>query len=159
MSSHQPQAERAAKKAGRDETIVSWISVAAAVGIAFALDNRGLPQKWHAAIAWTLTTFLLYLLLNRHGRFIGVRVDYAHRKLSRDSWRRWRFWVISIIVMMLHVLFIYLLFGVVLARVSVLGTMYVYPLGFAEGVLLTGLVARIERAITPWLHSQSATTE
>jgi hypothetical protein len=156
MSRQPVVGQHAAKKSGRTENIVTGIAGAAAVGIAFALDNRGLPQKWHAAIMWTFTAFLLYILLSRHGRFVGVRVDYAHRKLSRDGWRRWRFWVISIIVMALHLLFIYLLFAVVLARVRVLGMIYVYPLALAEGVVLTGLVARIERATTPWLHNKSS---
>jgi len=108
---------------------------------------------------WTLSAVLPYLLLSRHGRFIGVRVDYAHRKQSRNGWLRWRFWLISVIVMALHALFIYLLFAIALARLRVLGMLYVYPLGLAEGVLLAGLVAKVERAITPWLRDKSATAQ
>ena len=162
MGKRQQQQQRTdtiARRSERIETILCWIGGAAAVAAAIVLDNRGLPQKWHAAIMWTFTTFLLYLLLSRHGRFIGIRVDYAHRKQSRNGWLRWRFWGISIVAMALHVSFIYLLFAIVLARVRVLGMIYVYPLGFVEGVVLTGLVARIERAITPWLHDKSATTQ
>jgi hypothetical protein len=154
---HQEQAQHVSKKTDYVETIVSWVAVAIAIAVAVILDNRRLPQKWHAAVMLTYTAFVFYVLLSRRARFIGVRVDYGHRKLSRDGWRRWRFWVISIIVMALHVLFIYILFAVVLARVTVLGMIYVYPLGLAEGVLLTAVVGRIERATTPWLHDKSMT--
>src|SRR5437764_7679251 len=45
--------------------ILALLALAALV-IAMIMDSRGLPQKWHAAILWTVTTFgALVLLLRR----------------------------------------------------------------------------------------------
>jgi hypothetical protein len=107
--------------------IVALIGVIAVV-VSTIFNGHGLQQKWHAAIMWTGVAF-------------GTVVLSTRKRLNS-----WRFWLVWISFLLLHVLTMWFLFSIVLSNVLVLGMLYVIPFGFLESILLISVMSRIENA-------------
>lgn len=113
------------------DDIVGWIGLAVVIVASFVLDMPSEPHKWHPAIVWTGTAFSCIALF------------------GRTRWRSWRFWILWASFLSLHVVAMWWIFDSLLPAGHVWGTLYVMPIGFIEGILLVGLVVRIERMLVP----------
>jgi hypothetical protein len=112
----------------RMDDVFGWIAVVLLVAAAIILD-RGAPlHKWHAALVWTISTFL--------GIIIFVR-EY------RGSSVFWIFWAVCLLV---HVFAMWALFSVLLPRL-IIGTVYTFPLAFVESVILCLVFLRLKRRL------------
>jgi hypothetical protein len=118
------------------DNVVGWIGVAAVLAALFILDKPDHPHKWHAAIVWTASAFSVVALF------------------GRTRWRSWRFWMLCAVFLVLHVFTMWVIFAKVFPNL-VLGTLYVVPPAFVEGILLLGVVVRIERRLSPMRRSKS----
>ncbi len=105
------------------DNTLSWIAVALSLLVVVVLDKEGMPQKWHAAVMWTLCAF--------------GPVTVMHRK----RWRIWSFWTSWILYLGVHLLIVLALFVYVLGSVRILGTLYVVPFGLVESLFLLGLLS------------------
>lgn len=103
--------------------IAALVAIFAAI-IQFKL---GAPQKWHAAITWTVLPFSVVIMA------------------FRRYWTSWRFWVALSLCLGLHALIMWEIFGRLLAEVQWLGTIYVLPFEFVEAFLLIFVVAQLMR--------------
>lgn len=124
-----------ALKKVKKQTVVSddaasWIGVALALAAAIVFGRYGMPQKWHAAIMWTVVAF---------GPPTVIR---------RKRWESPSFWGLWVLFLALHLLIMWVVFYYLLARVSVFGTLYVVPFAAIEAFLLLVLFSR-EQARRP----------
>lgn len=109
------------------ERTVGWLGLAVVVVSMFVLDKPSEPHKWHAAIIWSVGAFLTITLF------------------GRTRWSSWRFGALWTFFALLQLLAMWWLFGRVMPAGYFVGTLVVAPIGFIEGVLLVGLIVRIER--------------
>jgi len=108
--------------------IVALLALAALV-TAMIMDSRGLPQKWHAAILWTVTTFgALVLLLRR-------------------KWALIPFWGALAICFLMHLLLMWVIFSQLLAESKKVGMLYAVPFAFIETLFLQLLLPALERQL------------
>jgi hypothetical protein len=95
---------------------------------AVIMEGRlGLPQRWHAATTWTIVPFA----------FVAM--------IYHKYWISWRFWTAWTVCLAVHLLGMWLIFSRLLVKVQWMGTMYVMPLEFLEGLALVipvGLLMR-----------------
>lgn len=117
------------------DRVAWWLALTVAVVATFVLDKPSEPHKWHAATMWFAVAFLTITLF------------------GRTRWKSWRFWTLWTFFALLQLLAMWWLFGRVLPAGFFLGTLYVAPIGFIEGVLLVGLIVRIEHMIDPHLRA------
>jgi hypothetical protein len=106
-----------------DDT-ASWIGVALALAAAIVFGRYGMPQKWHAAIMWTVVAF---------GPPTVTR---------RKRWGSPSFWGLWTLFLALHLLIMWIVFYYLLAKVKVLGTLYVVPLAAIEAFVLLVLFSK-----------------
>lgn len=111
------------QKAVSDNT-VEWIIAGLALVAIIIFDREGMPQKWHAATMWT-----------------GVAFGPSTLWL-RKRWRSWSFWLCWTIYLILHVLLMWILFEYLLARVKILGMLYVVPFAAVEAFVLLVLLSK-----------------
>jgi hypothetical protein len=106
--------------------------VAGMIGLALAIiaDQRGMPQKWHAAIVGTVVPFAVVIL------------SYRRR------WTYWSFWASWSICLALHSLIIWILFQYVLSGVQHLGTVFWFPVALIEVFVLIVAIKRVEDKLT-----------
>jgi len=119
-----------------DDTVL-WIGTGLVLAAAIILDRQGFPQRWHAAIMWTAVAF---------GPAIVVR---------RKRWGSWSFWFVCTGYLSLHLGLMWLLFAYLLARVSVLGTLYVVPFASIEAFVLLALLSNRRVAQVPGKKSEN----
>lgn len=106
------------------DNALTWFAAALALCVAILLDQRGLPQKWHAAIVWTVGTFGSLVIM------------------FRRRWYLWGFWALLLAFFILHLVLMWTLFSKVLANLLVLGMLYVIPLALIESVVLMILLSQ-----------------
>ena len=120
------------RKSGRQiavsDNAIGWIAVAAGLTAAFILDTKEQPQKWHAAIVWTVTAVMGVLLL------------------GRGRWKSWRFWLSLAFCLALHLYAMWLIFAKAFASLRI-GTLYVIPIGFAESIFFLVIILKMERIL------------
>jgi len=110
------------------ENLIIGAMAALALGIVVVTDRLGLPQKWHAAIVGTFVTFGgVGLCLPRY-------------------WRRPFFWLLMAGCFALHSLAIVFFFAVVFAKIKSIGALAWFPVAFAEGIVLLGIVAKFAKS-------------
>ncbi len=117
--------EQLKKRSAAGDDIVAWIGLALVLAAAIILDKGSAPHKWHAAIMWTFVTFLCLL------------------RFGRKKWNSWLFWAFWATCFGLHLFAMWLIFERLLPRL-ILGTLYVVPVAFIEGIFLVGMFARLE---------------
>src|SRR5581483_6860996 len=115
--------------ASLSDNALEWIGVILGLTAIMVFDKRGMPQKWHAAVMWTLCTF---------GPFLVI---------SRRRWRFWNFWTAWAICLGFHVCAMCVIFARIFARIEVLGMLYVVPLGFLEFIFLLPIIPKVERKL------------
>lgn len=103
---------------------VLWIGVGIALLAEIIFDSAGMPQKWHAAIMWTAVAF---------GPPTVVR---------RKRWMFASFWMSWTLYLGLHTVGMWILFAYVLAKVQVLGTLYVVPFAGIEAFVILILLSK-----------------
>lgn len=116
------------------DNAIIWIGAIATIAACIMLDKPQEPHKWHAAIVWTCLTFVGVILF------------------GRTRWRSWLFWTLSSLFLFLHVILMWWIFDKLLPGGHVWGTLYVMPLGFVEGIVLVGLIARLEQRFAKLKH-------
>ncbi|HEY1984947.1 MAG TPA: hypothetical protein VGG85_06035 [Terracidiphilus sp.] len=120
----QVRVKKAKKQTVVSDDTVSWIGVALALAAAILFDRYGMPQKWHAAIMWTVVAF---------GPPTVTR---------RKRWGSPSFWGLWTLFLALHLLIMGVVFYYLLAKVRVLGTLYVVPFATVEAFVLLVLFSR-----------------
>jgi hypothetical protein len=118
------------------DDLFGWIGLALVVIASLILDKDTAPRKWHAAIMWTFVAFLSLLRFGRKERGLPL------------------FWIFWGICLALHLFAMWLIFGQLLPRL-LLGTLYVVPVGFVEGLFLFGMFARLQRKLTLQSHRRT----
>lgn len=118
---------RAKQKGNWVENLIVSAMALLALGLVITTDRLGLPEKWHAAVVGTLVTFG------------GVGLCFPR------FWRRPFFWLLMAACFAVHCLVLVLLFAVILSNVKVVGTFAWYPVAFAEGLMLLGIVTKFTR--------------
>ena len=106
-----------------DDTVL-WIGTGLVLAAAIIFDKQGMPQRWHAAIMWTAVAF---------GPPTVVR---------RRMWKSWSFWLTWLVYLSLHLALMWLVFAFVLAKIRVLGTLYVVPIAGIEAFVLLVLFSK-----------------
>ena len=114
----------------KENLIVALIGLIAIVA-SIIFNQHGLPQKWHAAIMWTGVAF-------------GTVILSSRKKLTS-----WRFWLVWVSFLLLHMLMMWVIFAIILSNILVLGMLFVVPVGFLESLLLINIMSRIENAMAP----------
>ena len=109
----------------RIEDVIPWIGGLIALAAAMLLDVPSDPHKWHAAIVWSICAFTCILLFGR----------------SRWSWRG--FWLLGAAFLVIHLFAMWLLFGKLITPNRHIGTLYVAPIGFVEGIYILGLIGSL----------------
>ena len=112
-------------KARRMEDAIPWIFAFIALAAAVVLDTPSHPHRWHPAIMWTCCAFTCAVLF------------------GRPRWASKGFWLLYIAFLGVHLFAMWLLFGKIIPATFVLGTMYVAPIGFVEGILVLGLIGTL----------------
>ena len=115
------------KRVALTDNVAGWIAGAVALISVIILDTRGLPQKWHAAVMWTVCAFASVVVFSR-------------KRLSS-----WQFWVSWTICLAFHVVLMWVLFAQLLRSLVVLGMLYVVPLAFLESLLLFAVLSKPSR--------------
>src|SRR5260370_17722468 len=77
------------KRIALSDTAMGWIGAAIGLIAAFILDTKEQPQKWHAAIMWTVCAF-------------GGLISF-----SLERWVSWRFWILGAVWLGVHVFIIW----------------------------------------------------
>ena len=117
------------------DRVVGWVGLVVVIVAMFVLDKPSEPHKWHAAITWSVLAFMTVTLF------------------GRGRWKSWRFWALWMFFALLQLLAMWWLFGRAMPAGHFVGTVVVAPIAFIEGVLLVGLIVRIERMIDPRLRA------
>ena len=125
------QARVLSKKNRTLEDAVPWIGSAIALVASVLLDSPSQPHKWHPAIMWTICAFVCVVLF------------------GRSRWRLTRFWMFCAAFFVLHLFTMWVLFDKILPSNRGLGTLYVAPIAFVEGI----------RNMDPWHHWETAGAE
>jgi hypothetical protein len=120
---------KAKRRVAIRDNVVLLIACLLCLVILLLMSHFGMPQKWHAAIAWTAVPF-------------SVMVMMYHR-----YWSQWRFWVSLSICLLMHIGLMWVIFAKLLADVKWLGTMYVIPFEFVELFILLGAVGMLMRKL------------
>jgi hypothetical protein len=120
-----PRVLKKRRRVGDD--VVGWVGILATTAALYVFHNPSEPHKWHPAIVWTCTAFSCIALF------------------GRTRWRSWKFWLLWVFFLLVHILAMWWIFGRLLPAGHVWGTIYVIPIGFVEGILVLGLLVRIER--------------
>ncbi|SRR5260370_3182515 len=115
------------KRIALSDTAMGWIGAAIGLIAAFILDTKEQPQKWHAAIMWTVCAF-------------GGLISF-----SRERWASWRFWLLGAVCLVVHVFMMWVIFAKILTFVRFLGTLYVVLPAFIESLLLWVIIMKVER--------------
>jgi len=107
------------------------ILVAALIALALAIltDRRGMPHKWHTAIAGTIVPFLVVILA------FPLR------------WKRWSFWASLAICFAVHTVLIWIFFQYALSNVRTFGLLLWFPIAFVEMFALFVVVKSVEEKI------------
>ena len=116
--------KKAKKQTVVSDNAASWIGVALALAAAIVFGRYGMPQKWHAAIMWTVVAF---------GPPTVTR---------RKRWGSPSFWGLWALLLALHLLTMWVVFYYLLAKVTVLGTLYVVPFAAIEAFVLLVLFSK-----------------
>ena len=116
-------------KKAKEQTVVSddaayWIGAALALAAAIVFGRYGMPQKWHAAIMWTVVAF---------GPPTVTR---------RKRWGSPLFWGLWTLFLALHLLIMWVVFYHLLAKVRDVGTLYVVPFAAIEAFVLLVLFSK-----------------
>jgi hypothetical protein len=109
------------------ENLIVGAMALLALGMVIATDRLGLPQKWHAAIVGTFVTFG------------GIALCFPR------LWRRSFFWLLMTACFAVHSLLIVFLFAVILADVKFIGTLAWFPVAFAEGIVVLGVITKFSK--------------
>jgi hypothetical protein len=108
-----------------ENTLVCIASISAGV-MAILIDMSGMPHRWHTAIFGTVVPFSTVILLRRM------------------SWPRLTFWISLWILLSIHLLLAFIVFGIILRHVSVIGLLWWLPIAFIEMLALLELQRRLE---------------
>jgi len=111
------------------DDMISWIVAGLALAAVIVLNSYGLPQKWHAAVMWTGVAFAPPTIVRR------------------KRWGSWSFWAKWTICLSLHLLFMWFVFALLLARLRVLGMLYVVPFGAVESFVLLAVFSKRRPAL------------
>lgn len=106
------------------ENAISWMVMGLVLVAAIIFGRLGMPQRWHAAIMWTVVAF---------GPATMMR---------RKRWRSFSFWGKWAIYLSLHLLLMWVLFEFLLAKMAVIGTLYAVPFAAIEGFVLLVLFSK-----------------
>jgi hypothetical protein len=106
------------------EDAISWMVMGLVLIAAIIFDRRGMPQRWHAAIMWTVVAFG------------PVTMTRRKRWGSASFWGKWT------IYLSLHMLLMRVVFAYLLANVKVVGTLYAVPFGAIETFVLLALLSK-----------------
>lgn len=109
----------------RIEDAIPWIVALLALAAAVVLDTPSQPHRWHAAIMWTVCAFTCAVLF------------------GRPRWGSAGFWLFYATFLGIHLFAMWILFGKLLPVNHYLGTVYVAPIGFVEGIAILGLIGRL----------------
>jgi hypothetical protein len=112
-------------KSRRIEDAIPWIGVLLSLAAAIVLDSPSQPHRWHPAIMWTGCAFICVVLF------------------GRSRWTSTGFWLLCTAALGIHLFAMWALFGRIIPGTFVLGTMYVAPIGFVEGILVLGLIGTL----------------
>lgn len=112
------------------ENIGVFIAGLIVLGLLIVATQRGMPQKWHAAVIGTVAPFTLVVM--------GVRV----------AWSRWSFWAALAVCLAVHIAAIWLFFQYVLLNVQNFGTLYWFPVALVETFVLLIAVKKVEERLT-----------
>ena len=113
------------RKGIRIEDAIPWIVALLGLAAAVVLDTPSQPHRWHAAIMWTVCAFTCAVLF------------------GRPRWGSAGFWLFYASFLGLHLFAMWVLFGKLLPANRYLGTVYVAPLGFVEGIAILGLIGNL----------------
>jgi hypothetical protein len=92
---------------------VSWIAAGIALVAAIVFGHYGLSQKWHAAIMWTGVAFASSAIF------------------CRKQWTSLSFWAKWTAYLILHLAAMWFVFAYLLARLRVVGMLFVVPIAGA----------------------------
>lgn len=111
------------------ENLIIAVALVLTLSFAVVMDHFGMPQKWHAAEAWTAVPFTtVVVILYRY-------------------WKQWRFWLSITVCLVAHIGLMWLIFGRFLADVKWIGTIYVVPFEFIEIFVLVVVVGMLMRKL------------
>jgi hypothetical protein len=119
--------ERAKRRVFNSDNLVRAVACLLAISAVIVEFRLGMPQKWHAATAWTLVSFSVAVAMYRR------------------YWASRRFWAALVVCLVLHLTVMWVIFARMLQNVKWMGTMYVIPLELLEVPVLAiavGLVMR-----------------
>jgi hypothetical protein len=109
----------------------------AALAVAIAADENGMPQKWHAAIVGTVVAF-------------GGSLWALKRK-----WKSASFWLAVITCFGFHVALMWLVFERVLSATKNVGILEWSPVAFAEWLILLLVIPFLQGGFSQSRNSQS----
>jgi hypothetical protein len=112
------------KHAAISDNAIEWIVVGLGLAALIVFGQYGMPQKWHAAIMWTVVAF-------------GPPTATPRKRWSSPS-----FWGLWTLYFVLHLLTMWVVFEYLLAKVRVLGTLYVVPFAAVEALVLLVLFSK-----------------
>ena len=121
---------RIKRRSSMRENVGVFMVLLAVLVLGIIARQRGMPQKWHAAIIGTVVPFALVVM--------GIRV----------AWSRWSFWVSLGICLAVHIAAICFFFQYVLLNVQNFGTVYWFPVALFEAFVLLIAIKRVEEKLT-----------
>jgi hypothetical protein len=116
-------------RSSTSDNIIFLIASVFAIATAEMMDQRGMPQKWHAAIVGTLLPFAIVIM------------NY------RRWWLRWFFWASLAICFFIHIIFISIFFQYAIANVQSLGILAWTPIAFVETFVVIVAVKKLAEKI------------
>ncbi len=127
---HKQLTQASKSRSSRRENIGLLVGVCLTLIAAVIMDDRGMPQKWHAAIFGTTLPFVFVILI------------------YHPAWlRRWSFWASVAICLALHLVGIWIFFQYVLKNVQQLGWGLWLPAAAVEAIVLLVAIKKIEEKL------------
>jgi hypothetical protein len=114
-----------ASRARYIEDAIPWVGASAALVASIILDPADHPHKWHPAIMWTVCAFTCVTLF------------------GRPRWTSKGFWLLALGFFAVHLVVMWALFEKLFPPRYILGTMYVAPIGFVEGIWILCLIGNL----------------
>ena len=121
--------ERVKRRVFSSDNLVLAVGGLLALSAGFIESSLGVPQRWHAASAWTLVSFSVAI------------------SMYRRYWASWRFWAAVAVCLVPHLAVMWMIFARLLQNVKWMGTMYVIPLEFLEVPVLLIAVGFVMRKL------------
>jgi hypothetical protein len=123
------------KRASR-QNLILLIGVMITAAMAQASYYFHLPQKWHAAIIGTVVPFAVLL------------------QIKLPKWSDPKYWTAFTVLLCTHLLVMFWIFQIVLAKVDHFGWLAWAPIALAEPFLLLSLMKRLEEFLSHPAHTK-----